>query len=81
MAEGKRFANEQPTMAEALEQHYKERIADLEKLNEEKDVSLKKAAMALERYDIKLKEKDVYIEELRSALVEMTVKATMGGAR
>jgi len=38
--------------------------------------------MALNRYDIRLQEKEAYIEELRSALVEMTVKATMaGGAR
>ena len=82
MAEAKHAIAEQIPMAEALEKHYKQRIADLEASIADKDASIKKAAMALERCDIRLQEKEAYIEELRSALVEMTVKATMaGGAR
>ena len=64
---------------EALERHYQKRIEQLETAIEAKDAALKDASMALDRFGIRLQEKDAYIEELRSALVEMTVKATMGG--
>ncbi len=63
---------------ESLEQHYKERIKALEETIADKDRVLENARMALERFDIRLEEKEKYIEELRSALVEQTIKATMG---
>lgn len=78
---GKHDAVPEGTINEALERHYQKRIEELEAIIIEKDKALKDASMALERFDIRLQEKETYIEELRSALVEMTVKATMGGTK
>lgn len=68
-------------LPEALESHYKDRLKTLEYQLDTATSKLKDAMMHLDRKDIQLAEKDAYIEELRSALVEMTVKATMGGVR
>lgn len=81
MADAKHAVAESVPMAEALELHYKQKISDLEAAVAYKDETIKKASMALQRFEIRLKEKEAYIEELRTALVEMTVKATMGGAK
>ncbi len=78
---GRHEAVPEGTINEALERHYQKRIEELEAIIEDKDKGLKDASMALERFSIRLQEKDTYIEELRTALVEMTVKATMGGAK
>ena len=78
---GKHDVMPEGTINEALERHYQKRIEELEAIIIEKDKALKDASMALERFSIRLQEKDTYIEELRSALVEMTVKATMGGTK
>lgn len=68
-------------LPEALESHYKDRLKTLEYQLDTATSKLKDAMMHLDRKDIQLAEKDAYIEELRSALVEMTVKATMGGVK
>ena len=68
-------------LPEALETHYKDRLKTLEYQLDTATSKLKDAMMHLDRKDIQLAEKDAYIEELRSALVEMTVKATMGGVK
>lgn len=68
-------------LPEALESHYKERLKTVEAQLEIATEKLKDAMMHLDRKDIQLAEKDAYIEELRSALVKMTVKATMGGVK
>ena len=78
---GKHDAMPEGNINETLERHYQKRIEELEAIIIEKDKALKDASMALERFDIRLQEKETYIEELRSALVEMTVKATMGGTK
>ena len=69
------------TMPSALALHYKERIKILEKQLETSTNKLKDAMMLLERKDIIIKEKDAYIEELRTAFIEATLKAQRGGAR
>ena len=68
-------------LPEALETHYKDRLKTLEYQLDTATSKLKDAMMHLDRKDIQLAEKDAYIEELRSALVEMTVKATIGGVK
>ena len=68
-------------LPEALESHYKDRLKTLEYQLDTATSKLKDAMMHLDRKDIQLAEKDAYIEELRTALVEMTVKATMGGVK
>ena len=79
MIEGRRYKEEPAPINAALEQHYQETIKTLnEKLNFTQD-SMRDACMRIERLELRLQEKDAYIEELRSALVEMTVKATMAG--
>ena len=55
---------------EALEKHYKERIGLLEESIAKKDAAISEARLMLDRAEIVLKEKDAYIEELRTALVE-----------
>lgn len=69
------------TMPRALELHYKERIKILEKQLETSTNKLKDAIMLLERKDVIIAEKDAYIEELRTAFIEATLKAQRGGAR
>ena len=69
------------TMPSALALHYKERIKILEKQLETSTNKLKDAMMLLERKDIIIKEKDAYIEELRTAFIDATLKGYRGGAR
>ena len=69
------------TMPSALALHYKERIKILEKQLETSTNKLKDAMMLLERKDIIIKEKDAYIEELRTAFIDATLKTYRGGAR
>ena len=79
MIEGRRYKAEPVPINSALEQHYQETIKTLqEKLHFTED-SMRDACMRVERLELRLQEKDAYIEELRSALVEMTVKATIAG--
>lgn len=63
------------TMPRALELHYKDRIKILEKQLETSTNKLKDAIMLLERKDIVIAEKDAYIEELRTAFIEATLKS------
>lgn len=69
------------TMPSALALHYKERIKILEKQLETSTNKLKDAMMLLERKDIIIKEKDAYIEELRTAFIDATLKGYRGGAK
>ena len=69
------------TMPRALELHSKDRIKILEKQLETSTNKLKDAMMLLERKDIIIAEKDAYIEELRTAFIDATIKAYRGGAR
>lgn len=68
-------------MCEALELHYKERIKNLEKQLNTATNKLKDAMMYLDRKDTIIAEKDAYIEELRTAFIEASLRATRGGAR
>lgn len=78
---GKHDRTTPETMPRALELHYKDRIKILEKQLETSTNKLKDAIMLLERKDIVIAEKDAYIEELRTASIEATLKAQRGGAR
>ena len=78
---GKHDRTTPETMPRALELHYKDRIKILEKQLETSSNKLKDAIMLLERKDIVIAEKDAYIEELRTAFIEATLKAQRGGAR
>ena len=78
---GKHDRTTPETMPRALELHYKDRIKILEKQLETSTNKLKDAIMLLERKDIVIAEKDAYIEELRTAFIEVTLKAQRGGAR
>ena len=78
---GKHDRTTPETMPKALELHYKDRIKILEKQLETSTNKLKDAIMLLERKDIVIAEKDAYIEELRTAFIEATLKAQRGGAR
>ena len=69
------------TMPKALEMHYKERIQILEDQMSKSTGRLKDAMMLLERKDIVIAEKDAYIEELRTAFIDATLRAQRGGAR
>lgn len=69
------------TMPSALALHYKERIKILEKQLETSTNKLKDAMMLLDRKDIIIKEKDAYIEELRTAFIDATLKGYRGGAK
>lgn len=69
------------TMPRALEEHYKDRIKILEKQLETSTNKLKDAMMLLERKDIIIAEKDAYIEELRTAFIDATLKRHRGEAR
>lgn len=75
MEMGKHDMKTRSTMNEALELHYKERIKILEKQLEKSTAKIKDAMMMLERKDTIIAEKDVYIEELRSAFIEATLRA------
>ena len=59
----------------------RDRIKILEKQLETSTNKLKDAIMLLERKDIVIAEKDAYIEELRTAFIDATIKAQRGGAR
>lgn len=78
---GKHDRTTPETMPRALELHYKDRIKILEKQLETSTNKLKDAIMLLERKDIVIAEKDAYIEELRTAFIDATIKAQRGGAR
>lgn len=78
---GKHDRQTPETMPSALALHYKERIKILEKQLETSTNRLKDAMMLLERKDIIIKEKDAYIEELRTAFIDATLKGYRGGAR
>ena len=78
---GKHDRQTPETMPRALELHYKDRIKILEKQLETSTNKLKDAIMLLERKDIIIAEKDAYIEELRTAFIDATIKAQRGGAR
>jgi len=78
---GKHDMRTPETMPRALEVHYKDRITILEKQLETSTNKLKDAMMLLERKDIIIAEKDAYIEELRTAFIDATIKAQRGGAR
>ena len=78
---GKHDRQTPETMPRALELHYKDRIKILEKQLETSTNKLKDAIMLLERKDIVIAEKDAYIEELRTAFIDATIKAQRGGAR
>ena len=78
---GKHDRTTPETMPRALELHYKDRIEILEKQLETSTNKLKDAIMLLERKDIVIAEKDAYIEELRTAFIDATIKAQRGGAR
>ena len=78
---GKHDRTTPETMPRALELHYKDKIKILEKQLETSTNKLKDAIMLLERKDIVIAEKDAYIEELRTAFIEATLKAQRGGAR
>ena len=78
---GKHDRTTPETMPRALELHYKDRIKILEKQLETSTNKLKDAIMLLERKEIVIAEKDAYIEELRTAFIEATLKAQRGGAR
>ncbi len=69
------------SMPEALELHYKERIQILEKQLATSSEKLKDAMMFLERKDMIIAEKNAYIEELRTAFIDATLRAQRGGAR
>ena len=69
------------TMPRALGLHYKERVQILEKQLATSTNKLKDAMMLLERKDIIIAEKDAYIEELRTAFIDATLRASKGGAR
>ena len=81
MEMGKHDMKTRSTLNEALELHYKDRIKTLEKQLEKSTAKIKDAMMLLERKDIIIAEKDAYIEELRSAFIEATLRANRGGAR
>ena len=68
-------------MNNALELHYKERIKNLEEQLKKTTNKLKDAMMYLDRKDTIIAEKDAYIEELRTAFIEASLRATRGGAR
>lgn len=72
---GKHDRTTPETMPRALELHYKDRIKILEKQLETSTNKLKDAMMMLERKDIIIAEKDAYIEELRTAFIEATLKS------
>ena len=78
---GKHDTRTPETMPRALEVHYKDRIIILEKQLETSTNKLKDAMMLLERKDIVIAEKDAYIEELRTAFIEATLKSYRGGVR
>ena len=78
---GKHDRTTPETMPSALALHYKERIKILEKQLETSTNKLKDAMMLLERKDIIIKEKDAYIEELRTAFIDATLKSYRGEAR
>ena len=78
---GKHDRQTPETMPRALELHYKDRIKILEKQLETSTNRLKDAMMLLERKDINIAEKDTYIEELRTAFIDATLRANRGGAR
>lgn len=65
----------------ALELHYKEKIKILEEQLDKSTSRLKDAMMLLERKDITIAEKDAYIEELRTAFIDATIRAQRGGTR
>ena len=67
------------TMPRALGLHYKERVQILEKQLATSTNKLKDAMMLLERKDIIIAEKDAYIEELRTAFIDATIKANRRG--
>ena len=67
------------TMPRALGLHYKERVQILEKQLATSTNKLKDAMMMLERKDIIIAEKDAYIEELRTAFIDATIKANRRG--
>ncbi len=81
MEMGKHDMKTRSTLNEALELHYKDRIKILEKQLEKSTAKIKDAMMLLERKDIIIAEKDAYIEELRSAFIEATLRANRGGVR
>ena len=78
---GKHDRQTPESMPRALEIHYKDRIKILEKQLETSTNKLKDAIMLLERKDIVIAEKDAYIEELRTAFIEATLRAQRGDAR
>ena len=78
---GKHDRQAPETMPRALELHYKDRIKILEKQLETSTNKLKDAMMLLERKDIIIAGKDAYIEELRTAFIDATIKAYRGEAR
>lgn len=78
---GKHDRQTPETIPSALALHYKDKIARLEKQLETSTNRLKDAMMLLERKDIIIKEKDAYIEELRTAFIDATLRGYRGGSR
>lgn len=78
---GKHDRTTPETMPRALELHYKDRIKILEKQLETSTNKLKDAIMLLERKDIVIAEKDAYIEELRTAFIDASIKVYRGETR
>lgn len=62
------------TMLAAVELHYQNKIKALEKQLATSTSKLKDAMMLLDRKDIIIAEKDVYIEALRTAFVDATIR-------
>ena len=62
------------TMLAAVELHYQNKIKALEKQLAASTNKLKDAMMLLDRKDVIIAEKDVYIEALRTAFVDATIR-------
>ena len=75
---GKHDVNEMaPPINKDLEQHYKDVIALKDSQLEEAKGVIARAMGTIDQLQLKLREKDGFIEELEKSLVQQTIRATM----